>query len=151
MKRSEAGLRSPRRRDERSGVEWSGGADANLGVAEGNGGKVCSCRRTGEVGRRQRQQERIPVSRRWVALETSTSCFSLKEKDVTFKKNEKDATPSSPLPFSGKRQKKVPVGECISCHLPALKSLNTLRFEALLRFDFFPRILLQPNHPVSLR
>jgi hypothetical protein len=93
-------------------VEWSGGADANLESPKATGG---------EEGLLVRSESDWGGSRRWVAGKWRRLVRA--RVVVFFKKKKKDATPLSPFPFSGKLQKKKgSVGECIFCHLPALKS-----------------------------
>ena len=103
-------------------MEWSGGADANLGVAEGNGWKwKVGLGRQSTLGR---------------CLET-TQTTSSRARVVFFKKKLKTETRLYRPFLSLENGKKGSVGEYIFCHLPSVKSRNTLQFEALLRFDFF--------------
>ena len=76
-------------------------------------------------------------SRRWVAAWRRLRRRAVEHELFFLKKNLKTETRLYRPFLSLENGKKGSVGEYIFCHLPSVKSRNTLQFEALLRFDFF--------------
>ena len=110
--------------EEMSGVEWSG-VEEQMRIWE-------SPKATGGSGRWD-----WGGSRRWVAAWRRLRRRAVEHELFFFKKNLKTETRLYRPFLSLENGKKGSVGEYIFCHLPSVKSRNTLQFEALLRFDFF--------------